>query len=51
MIGELAAMLAAFLGATVIALALGAVNTGTAIGVGQIAFALALVALLLRRRS
>lgn len=34
---------------TAIALAAGAANLGTALGIGQIAFAVALVALLLRR--
>jgi len=45
-----AALLFAVLAAvTSIALALGAANLGTALGVGQIAFTLVLVALLLRR--
>ena len=39
---------AAFAGGTLIALALGAANLGTALGVGQITFAVALVAVLLR---
>ena len=34
---------------TVIALAAGAANLGTALGIGQIAFTIALVALLLKR--
>ena len=39
----------AFAGATAIAELAGAANLGTALGIGQIAFVLALVALLLRR--
>ncbi len=34
---------------TLIAIAAGAANLGTALGIGQIAFAIALVALLLKR--
>ena len=45
-IAGLAAVLAAVTG---IALAVGAANLGTALSFGQIAFAVALVALLLRR--
>jgi sorbitol-specific phosphotransferase system component IIBC len=39
-----------FAAATAIAEALGAANLGTAMGIGQIAFAMALVALLVLRR-
>jgi hypothetical protein len=42
-------MLGAFLGATVIAELLGAANLGTAMTFGQIAFAAALVYVLLKR--
>jgi len=45
-----AALLAAVMAVvTAIALAAGAANLGTALGIGQIAFAIALVALLLKR--
>lgn len=45
-----AALLAAVMAAvTAIALAAGAANLGTALGIGQIAFAIVLVALLLKR--
>ena len=46
---DLAIMLGAFLGATLIALLAGAVNTGTALGVGQIAFAFAATFVIARR--
>jgi hypothetical protein len=46
---DLAIMLGAFAGATAIAAALGAANFGTALTLGQIGFALALVYVLLRR--
>lgn len=42
-------LVAVFAGATVIAELLGAANLGTALGIGQIAFAATLVYLLLRR--
>lgn len=45
---DLAAMAAAFIGGTLIALLFGADNTGIALGVGQIAFAIACVATILR---
>jgi len=45
-IAVLAATMAVF---TVIALLAGAANLGTALGIGQIAFAIVLVALLLKR--
>lgn len=46
---ELAILVGAFLGATLLAEALGAENTGTAISFGAIAFALAVVAVIVRR--
>lgn len=42
-------LLAVFAGATAIAKLAGAANVGTAMGIGQIAFAIALVYLMLRR--
>lgn len=42
-------LVAVFAGVTVIAELLGAANLGTALGIGQIAFAAALVYVLLRR--
>jgi hypothetical protein len=47
---ELLAMIAAFAVASALAAALGAANTGTALFFGQMAFAGALVWILLRRR-
>lgn len=46
---ELAIMLGAFVAASGLAGALGAINLGTALAFGQIAFALAAVAVILRR--
>jgi hypothetical protein len=46
---DLAIMLGAFLAATALAGALGAVNFGTALAFGQIGFALAAVFVLVRR--
>ena len=46
---DLGILTAAFAGATVVAEIAGAANLGTALGFGQIAFALALAAVLLRR--
>jgi hypothetical protein len=46
---DLSIMLGAFFGVTVIAYLAGAVNTGVAAGIGQVAFALALVFVLVRR--
>ena len=46
---DLLLMLAAFVGATLLALLLGAKNLGTALTFGQIAFAAALVYVLLKR--
>jgi hypothetical protein len=46
---ELGVLLAAFLGATLVAEALGAANTGIAASFGVMAFAVAVVVLLLRR--
>ena len=43
MIRQLAILLAAFVGGTAIAAALGAVSFGVALGVGQVCFAAALV--------
>jgi uncharacterized membrane protein (DUF485 family) len=48
-LGDFAIVLAAFAGATLVALAAGAANLGTALTFGQIAFAIALVYVLLRR--
>ena len=47
---QLAILLAAFAGATVVAELGGAANLGTALAFGQMAFAAALVAVLLRAR-
>jgi len=47
--GQVAILAALFAIVTVAAELLGAANLGTALGIGQIAFALALVYLLLRR--
>lgn len=46
---DLGIMLGAFFGVTVVAYLAGAANTGVAAGVGQIAFAAAVVFVLLRR--
>jgi hypothetical protein len=46
---DLAVLLGAFAAATALAAALGAANFGTALTFGQIAFALALVYVLVRR--
>jgi hypothetical protein len=46
---ELAILVGVFAAATALAELFGAANLGTALGIGQIAFAIALVALLLRR--
>ena len=46
---QLGLCLAAFAGATAIALAAGAANLGTAVGIGQIAFVALLTYVLLRR--
>ena len=46
---QAALLLAVFAVTTAIAALAGAANLGTAMGIGQIAFAIALVALLLRR--
>jgi hypothetical protein len=46
---ELLILLAAFAAATALAALLGAVNLGTALGVGQLGFSAALLWLLLRR--
>lgn len=48
LIAQLGVLLTAFAGVTALALALGAASLGIAATFGQIAFALALVALLLR---
>lgn len=49
MLTDLSIILGAFFGVTVIAYLAGAVNTGVAAGIGQVAFALALVFVLARR--
>jgi hypothetical protein len=49
MLRDLAILVGAFAAATAIAAALGAANFGTALSFGQIAFALALAWVLLRR--
>jgi hypothetical protein len=46
---SLALVLGTFAGATLIALAAGAADLGTALGVGQIAFAVAVVVVIVRR--
>jgi hypothetical protein len=46
---DLLIMLGAFAGATVLALLLGAINTGTALTFGQIAFAIATIYVIGRR--
>jgi len=46
---QAATLLGAFAATTAIALAAGAANLGTAMGIGQIAFAIVLVWLLLKR--
>ena len=46
---KLAILAAVFLAVTAVAELAGAANLGTALGIGQIAFILALVALLLKR--
>jgi uncharacterized membrane protein (DUF485 family) len=48
MIRQLAVLLAAFAGGTAIAVVLGAVSFGVALGVGQVCFAAVLVWILLR---
>jgi hypothetical protein len=48
-LAQVALLLAVFAAATAIAELAGAANLGTALGIGQIAFALALVAVLIRR--
>ena len=48
-LADLALLAAVFAGVTALAALFGAANLGTAMGIGQIAFAAALVALLLRR--
>ena len=48
-LGQAAALVAVFAAATGIAALLGAANFGTALGVGQVVFAIALVAVLVRR--
>lgn len=49
LIVQIAVLAATMAVVTVIALLAGATNLGTALGIGQIAFALVLVALLLKR--
>lgn len=50
MLLDLAIMLGAFLGASALAGLLGAINLGTALAFGQIAFAIAAVLVVVRRR-
>lgn len=50
MLLDLAIMLGAFLGASALAGLLGAINLGTAMAFGQIAFAIAAVLVVVRRR-
>lgn len=47
---DIATMVAAFAGGTLVALLFGADNTGIALGVGQIAFTIACVTSILRPR-
>ena len=49
MLTDLSIMLGAFFGVTVVAYLAGAVNTGVAAGIGQIAFAAATMFVLTRR--
>jgi hypothetical protein len=49
LLAQLALLLGVFAAAAAIAELAGAANLGTALGIGQIAFVLALIALLLRR--
>jgi len=49
LLAQVAILVAVLAAVTAIALAAGAANLGTALGIGQIAFTLALVALVLRR--
>lgn len=46
---DLGILIGSFLGVTVIAYLAGAANTGVAAGIGQIAFAIALVFVMVRR--
>ena len=50
MLRDIALLAAVFLGATLLALALGASNTGRAATFGQLAFVIALTALLVKRK-
>lgn len=50
MVRQIAILVAAFAAGTAFAGALGAINLGTAFGIGQIAFSAALVWVLLRSR-
>ena len=50
MLLDLAIMLGAFLGASALAGLLGTINLGTALAFGQIAFAIAAVLVVVRRR-
>jgi hypothetical protein len=49
LLAQVAILVAVLAAVTAIALAAGAANLGTALGIGQIAFTLVLVALVLRR--
>ncbi len=46
---QIAVLMAVLAAVTGLALAVGAANLGTALGIGQVVFTLALIALLLRR--
>jgi len=46
---QIAVLVAVFAAVSALALLLGAANLGTALGIGQVAFAVALVGLLLKR--
>ncbi len=46
---QIAVLMAVLVAVTGLALAAGAANLGTALGIGQVVFTLALIALLLRR--
>ena len=50
MLGDLAIMLGAFVAGTALAGLFGAINLGTALAFGQIAFAIALVLVIVRRK-
>ena len=49
LVGQTAILVAVFAGVSAVATVAGAANLGTALGIGQIAFVIVLVLLLLRR--